>query len=156
MMKSALTSQCCGARPIRNRYHHHHATAAFPRGASTEVAVYGLITRWSLEGTGTEVSDRLRDYVRDESHPRFTGRAGLIEKIWTMSPGGFFAGNYLWATQEARAEFVASLATMPSKVTDIVGHGPDVIEEYEIVAVAEGGEGMTGITARGTAFSPSA
>jgi hypothetical protein len=114
--------------------------------------MYGLITRWSLEGTGHEVSDRLRDYVRDESQPRFTGRAGLIEKIWTMQPGGFFAGNYLWATEQARSEFVASLATTPSKVTEIVGHAPDVVEEFEVVAVAEGGEGMTGITARGTAF----
>jgi hypothetical protein len=117
--------------------------------------MYGLITRWSLEGTGTEVSDRLRDYVRDESQPRFMGRAGLVEKIWTMQPQGFFAGNYLWATAEARSEFVASLATLPSKVTEIVGHGPDVIEEFEIVAVAEGGEGLAGITARGSAFGSS-
>jgi hypothetical protein len=118
--------------------------------------MFGLTTRWSLVGTGSEVSDRLREYVRDESQPRFTGRAGLIEKIWTLQPEGFFAGNYLWATEQARSEFVAALATLPSKVTDIVGHGPDIIEEFEIVAVAEGGEGMAGITEIGTAFSPSA
>jgi hypothetical protein len=114
--------------------------------------MYGLITRWSLADTSAEVSDTLRDYVREESHPRFTGRPGLVEKIWTMRPGVFFAGNYLWATEEARAEFVASLATTPSKVTEIVGHGPDVVEEFEIVAVAEGGVGMAGLTSRGTAF----
>lgn len=114
--------------------------------------MFGLTTRWSLAGTSDTVSDQLRDYVRDQSHPRFTGRPGLVEKIWTMRPGGFFAGNYLWATEQARAEFVASLATVPSKVTEIVGHGPDVVEEFEIVAVAEGGEGMTGLTAAGTAF----
>jgi hypothetical protein len=114
--------------------------------------MYGLITRWSLAGTSPEVSDKLRDYVREASHPRFTGRPGLVEKIWTMRPGVFFAGNYLWATEAARAEFVASLATTPSKVTELVGHGPDVVEEFEIVAVAEGGEGMAGLTGRGTAF----
>jgi hypothetical protein len=51
---------------------------------------------------------------------------------------------------------VASLATTPSKVTEIVGHGPDIIEEFEVVAVAEGGEGMAGITELGTAFRASA
>jgi hypothetical protein len=116
--------------------------------------MFGLTTRWSLEGTGTRVSDTLRDYVRDESQPRFTGRPGLIEKIWTMKPGSFFVGTYLWATEEARREFVAALATVPSKVTDIVGHGPDVVEEFEVLAVAEGGEGMDGLTKRGTAFGP--
>jgi hypothetical protein len=118
--------------------------------------MFGLTTRWSLAGTGSEVSDQLRDYVRDESQPRFTGRAGLVEKVWTMRPGAFFAGTYLWSTRQARGEFVASLATVPSKVTDIVGHGPDVIEEFEIVAVAEGGDGMAGITRLGTAFVPTA
>jgi hypothetical protein len=119
----------------------------------TEVTMFGLTTRWSLAGTGPELSDRLREYVREESQPKFTGRAGLVEKIWTMRPGAFFAGTYLWATEQARAEFVASLATTPSKVTAIVGGGPDVIEEFEIVAVAEGGEGMTGLTTLGTAFT---
>jgi hypothetical protein len=118
--------------------------------------MFGLTTRWSLAGTGPEVSDRLREYVGDESHPRFTGRTGLIEKIWTMQPGEFFAGNYLWANEQARSEFVASLATTPSKVTEIVGHGPDIIEVFEVIAVAEGGEGMAGITELGTAFRASA
>jgi hypothetical protein len=114
--------------------------------------MYGLVTRWSLAGTSPEVSDRLRDYVRNQSHPRFTGRPGLIEKIWTMQPGGFFAGDYIWATAEARTAFVASLAEAPSPVTAIIGHGPNVVDEFEIVAVAEGGAGLAGLTTRGTAF----
>jgi hypothetical protein len=114
--------------------------------------VYGLITRWSLDDAPADVERQLRDYVRDESHPRFTGRPGLIEKFWTMRPGAFFAGNYIWATEQARAEFVASLDTTPSKVTQIIGRGPELVEEFEIVAVAEGGEGLAGITGVGTAF----
>jgi hypothetical protein len=114
--------------------------------------MFGLTTRWSLAGTSAEVSDQLRDYVREESLPRFAGRPGLIEKIWTMQPGDFFAGNYLWATERARTEFVAALATTPSKVTEIVGRGPDVLEEFEIVAVAVGGEGIERVTELGTAF----
>jgi hypothetical protein len=34
-----------------------------------------------------------------------------------MRPGAFFAGNYIWATEQARAEFVTALAEAPSKVT---------------------------------------
>ena len=117
--------------------------------------MFGLTTRWSLTGTGPELSDRLREYVREESQPKFTGRAGLVEKVWMMRPVAFFGATYLWATEQARAEFLASLATTPSKVTAIVGGGPDVIEEFEIVAVAEGGEGMAGLTALGTAFTTS-
>jgi hypothetical protein len=118
--------------------------------------MFGLTTRWSLAGTTAEASDQLREYVREQSHPRFTGRPGLIEKIWMMRPGQFFGATYLWATERARAEFAASLATTPSKVTEIVGHGPDVIEEFEILAVAEGGEGMDGITKLGTSFRTTA
>ena len=114
--------------------------------------MYGLVTRWSLAGTSTEVEQQLREYVGTESHPKFTGRAGLIEKIWTMRPGGFFAGNYIWATEQARAEFVASLAGPPSKVTQLIGREPELVEEFEIIAVAEGGEGLEGITGIGTAF----
>lgn len=114
--------------------------------------MYGLITRWSLAGAPAEAEQRLRDYVRAESHPKFTGRPGLVEKIWTMRPGAFFAGNYIWATEQARAEFVASLSTTPSKVTQIIGRDPELVEEFEIVAVAEGGEGLDGITGTGTAF----
>jgi hypothetical protein len=118
--------------------------------------MFGLTTRWSLAGTPAETSDRLREYVREESHPRFTGLPGLIEKIWAMRPGEFFGATYLWASEQARADFVASLAGTPSKVTEIVGHGPDVIEQHEIVAVAEGGEGMAGLTELGTSFRASA
>ncbi|MBO0776469.1 MAG: hypothetical protein J2P34_09150 [Actinobacteria bacterium] len=114
--------------------------------------MYGLITRWSLAEVPADVDRQLRDYVRTESHPKFSGRPGLIEKIWTMRPGAFFAGNYIWATEQARAEFVASLATTPSKVTQIIGRDPELVEEFEIVAVAEGGEGLAGITGTGTAF----
>lgn len=114
--------------------------------------MYGLVTRWSLDGAPAEAERQLREYVGAESHPKFTGRPGLIEKIWTMKPGTFFAGNYIWATEQARAEFVASLSGAPSKVTQIIGRDPELVEEFEIVAVAEGGEGMEGITGTGTAF----
>jgi hypothetical protein len=37
-----------------------------------------------------------------------------------------------------------------------VGRGPDAVEEFEIVAVAVGGEGIEGLTELGTAFRATA
>jgi hypothetical protein len=49
-----------------------------------------------------------------------------------------------------------SLAGTPAKVTKLVGHGPDLIEEFDILAVAEGGGGIDRLTTRGTALSATA
>ena len=103
--------------------------------------MYGLTIRWSLLGTREGTEQALRDYVRDESAARFTGMAGLHEKRWQISPGGFFAGVYVWASAEARQDFLESFRANPSKVTQLIGHDPDVIQEWELVGVAQGAEG---------------
>jgi hypothetical protein len=114
--------------------------------------MYGLTMRWSLLGAPEGVEEHLRSYVRDESLPRFTGRAGLHEKIWSMAVGGFFAGTYLWADGESRADFVDTFRASPSRVTEIIGHEPDVIEQFEVVAVAEGAAGLSALPKLGTAY----
>lgn len=43
--------------------------------------------------------------------------------------------------------------TGPLRVSEIIGGDPESVEEFEIIAVAEGGEGLAGITGVGTAFS---
>ena len=72
---------------------------------------------------------------------RFTGMAGLHEKRWQIAPGGFFAGVYIWASEQARADFLESFRANPSRVTQLVGHDPDVIQEWELVGLAQGAEG---------------
>jgi leucyl aminopeptidase len=52
---------------------------------------------------------------------------GLCYKTWQMVDGGFYAGVYIWATEKARADFLESFRASPSRVTQIVGHDPDVI-----------------------------
>ncbi len=103
--------------------------------------MYGLTVRWSLMDTPAGTDQLLRDYVRDTSVARFTGMPGLVQKTWQMNERGFFSGVYIWATAQARAEFLERFRANPSAVTKIVGHGPDVIQEWELVGVAIGADG---------------
>ena len=105
--------------------------------------MYGLTIRWSLTHCPSGVDEALRAYVRDESIARFTGMPGLHLKMWEMVDGGFFAGVYLWATEEARTTFLETFRASPSKVTQIVGDGPALIQEWDAVGLAVGAEGFS-------------
>ena len=103
--------------------------------------MYGLTVRWSLLGTPADTEQRLRDYVLDSSVARFTGMPGLIQKTWQLAERGFFSGVYVWSTPEARTQFLETFRANPSPVTQLVGNDPDVIQEWEVVAVAVGADG---------------
>ena len=104
----------------------------------------GLTVRWSLVDAPAGVEDELASYVAESSHARFTGMAGLHFKTWRMSPGQWFEGCYVFATEEARALFQTTFAgaAAESPGSQIIGSAPILIEECEIVAVAEGWEGF--------------
>ncbi|MFC6152596.1 hypothetical protein [Nocardioides yefusunii] len=104
----------------------------------------GLSVRWSLTGAGADTADALRDYVAEASHAKFTGMQGLRFKTWRMREGEWFEGTYVFATAEARASFqetfTAAAATAP--VSEMTGGAPEFIEEFEVVAIAEGWDGF--------------
>lgn len=104
--------------------------------------MHGLTMRWSLTHAPAGVDAALRAYVRDESVAKFTDMPGLCFKTWQMVDGGFFAGVYVWATAQARADFLAAFRSSPSKVTQLIGHGPAVVQEWELVGFAVGAEGL--------------
>ncbi len=104
--------------------------------------MYGLTIRWSLTDADAGVNAQLRAYVRDESVARFTGMDGLRWKTWQMVDGGFFAGNYVWATEQARADFLEGFRAAPSAVTQLIGHTPDMVQEFDVVGVAVGAVGF--------------
>ena len=103
--------------------------------------MHGLTVRWSLQDSPPGTEQALRDYVTEQSVARFTGMPGLVQKHWQITERGFFSGVYVWATEEARAGFLAEFRAAPSAVTQLVGHGPDVIQEWELVGVAVGADG---------------
>jgi hypothetical protein len=107
--------------------------------------VRGLTVRWSLADAPEGVEEELASYVAETSHARFTGMAGLGFKTWRMRRGEWFEGSYVFASDEARAEFqrafVADAAEAPG--TRIIGSPPILVEECDVVAIAEGWDGFT-------------
>ncbi len=103
--------------------------------------MYGLTVRWSLRDSPAGTDDKLREYVRDSSVPRFTGMPGLVQKTWQIVDRGFFSGVYVWATPQARADFLADFRANPSPVTAMVGSDPELVQEWDLVGVAVGGDG---------------
>ncbi|CAN5364035.1 hypothetical protein BH11ACT8_BH11ACT8_09290 [soil metagenome] len=104
-----------------------------------------LTVRWSLADAPDGVEESLATYVAGTSHAKFTGMAGLHFKTWRIRPGEWFEGLYVFATDEARAAFqetfTAAAAEAPG--SQIIGSAPILIEESEVVAVAEGWEGFS-------------
>ncbi len=105
----------------------------------------GLTVRWSLEDAPEGIEDQLATYVADTSHAKFTGMPGLAFKTWRVRPGEWFEGCYVFATDAARAEFQASFTAGAAEApgSQLIGSAPILIEECDIVAVAEGWEGFT-------------
>lgn len=110
----------------------------------------GLTVRWSLADAPDGIEEQLATYVAQTSHAKFTGMAGLAFKTWRMRPGEWFEGCYVFATAEERAafqeRFAAGAAEAPGST--LIGSPPVLIEECDVVAIAEGWEGFTA-TARG-------
>jgi len=105
----------------------------------------GLTVRWSLVDAPDGVEVELAAYVADTSHARFTGMGGLQHKIWRMVPGQWFEGCYVFASDQARSDFQSAfaLSAAESPGSKIIGSAPILIEECEIVAIAEGWDGFT-------------
>jgi len=104
----------------------------------------GLTVRWSLADAPDGIEKDLATYVADTSHARFTGMAGLRFKTWRMRRGEWFEGCYVFASDEARAEFQAAFTetAAESPGSKLIGSAPVLIEECGIVAVAEGWDGF--------------
>lgn len=104
----------------------------------------GLTVRWSLAEAPDGVEGALADYVADTSHARFSTMDGLRFKTWRMRRGEWFEGCYVFADAAARAAFQANFTEVAadSPGSQIIGTPPVLIEECEIVAVAEGASGF--------------
>ena len=106
-----------------------------------------LTVRWSLADAADGVEQRLRDYVAETSHARFEQREGLRFKTWRTRPGEWFEGCYVFVDDAARAAFQESFTqtAAESPGSQIIGSAPVLIEECEVVAVADGPEGFVSV-----------
>lgn len=104
----------------------------------------GLTVRWSLADAPAGIEAELASYVEAESHAKFTGMNGLRFKTWRMRAGEWFEGAYVFATDEARAEFQRKFTQGAADAagSKLIGSAPILIEECDIVAVAEGWDGF--------------
>ena len=104
----------------------------------------GLTVRWSLADAPDGVEAELASYVEGTSHARFTGMAGLRFKTWRMRAGEWFEGCYVFATDDARADFQQAFTetAAESPGSRLVGSAPVLIEACDVVAVAEGWDGF--------------
>ena len=103
--------------------------------------MHGLTIRWSLMGTPTGTEEVLRAYVTDTSVARFTAMPGLVQKTWQLAERGFFSGSYIFSTTEARAMFLEGFRASPSPVSQLLGNGPDIVQEWELSGAAVGAAG---------------
>jgi hypothetical protein len=106
--------------------------------------VRGLTVRWSLVDAPEGVEEELASYVAETSHARFTGMAGLGFKTWRMRRGEWFEGSYVFGSDAARAEFQRTFLEGAAEApgSQIIGSPPVLVEECEVVAIAEGWDGF--------------
>jgi hypothetical protein len=107
-------------------------------------AGYGLAVRWSLKDAPEGVAHRLREYVVGTSIARFMFQDGLAFKVWRMREGEWFEGTYVFDSaferDRFRKEFEAVADSSPG--SQMIGSSPTHIEDYEVVAIAEGPAGF--------------
>jgi hypothetical protein len=107
-------------------------------------AGYGLSVRWSLEDAPSDVATSLRDYVVGTSMAKFMFLDGLAFKTWRMVEGEWFEGTYVFDQQVYRDDFAREFAktATTSAGSKIIGSAPELIEPFEVVAIAEGPGGF--------------
>lgn len=107
-------------------------------------AGYGLAVRWSLKDAPAQIGDQLREYVVGTSIATFMFLDGLAFKVWRMREGEWFEGTYVFDSEHERdafrEKFELIAATAPG--TQLIGSPPILIEDYEVVAIAEGPAGF--------------
>lgn len=119
-------------------------------------AGFGLAVRWSLSDAPNDVAEELREYVVGTSMARFMFLDGLAFKTWRMREGEWFEGTYVFDTARDRDDFRSQFETTAdtSPGSRLIGSGPVSIEDFEVVAIAEGPAGFRRGAGPGTATDP--
>jgi hypothetical protein len=101
---------------------------------------------WNLADADLSVAD-LRRYLRDESVPAFAEIPGLRLKLWVSDEHtDRWGAVYLFESREAAEQ------PLPSRVRELVGKDPDIVEEFDLEASIEGQFADEELSRRGLAF----
>ena len=101
---------------------------------------------WNLADADLSVAD-LRRYLREESVPAFAEVSGLRLKLWVSDEHtDRWGAVYLFESREAAD------APVPSRVSELVGKDPDLVEEFDLEASIEGRFADDELSRRGLAF----
>ena len=104
------------------------------------------IVLWSI-GDSLISIDELRRYLRDESVDAFAEVPGLRLKVWISDAAGERWGAfYLFESREAAD------AQLPSRVRELTGKEPDLVEEFDVEATVEGRFDVEPLSHLGLAF----
>ena len=101
---------------------------------------------WNLADADLSVAD-LRRHLREESVPAFAEVPGLRLKLWVSDEHtDRWGAVYLFESREAAD------ARVPSRVSELVGKDPDLVEEFDLEASIEGRFADDELSRRGLAF----
>ncbi|MBA2360980.1 MAG: YdhR family protein [Actinobacteria bacterium] len=101
---------------------------------------------WSLADSGATIEE-LRRYLRDESVDAFEDVPGLRFKAWISDEvTERWGAVYVWESREAAEQ------ELPSRARELIGKGPDLVEEFDIEATIEGQYEVAALSRLGLAF----
>jgi len=101
---------------------------------------------WSLGDADITVAE-LRRYLRDESVPAFAEVPGLRLKLWISDElTDRWGAIYLFESREAADQ------ELPVRASELIGKGPDLVEEFDLEASIEGTFDDEVLSRRGLVF----
>ena len=104
------------------------------------------ILLWSLADSKTSIAE-LRRHLRDESVDEHAEVPGLRFAAWISDDAGERWGAfYLFESREAADQ------PLPGRVRELAGKDPDLVEEFDLEATAEGRYASAQLSRRGLAF----
>lgn len=93
------------------------------------------LSLWQLGGGARVTLPDLRRHIDEEALDAFADVAGLRRKAWlsdSTGPRPRYGAFCLWETPDA------ALASSPGRTAELIGRGPDVIEEFDVEATVVG------------------
>ena len=104
------------------------------------------IVLWNLADSMTTIEE-LRRYVRDQSVDAFEEVPGLRFKAWISDPvGERWGAFYLFESREAADQ------ELPGGARELIGKPPDLVDEFDLEASAEGRYANEALGRLGLAF----